>query len=72
MTSSGTSSTRQTSAREGLAKFETKKKGLAVKKLMPESFLNCRFRGTTLPCEELLIALENITTDKVTTHSAPR
>ena len=38
---------------------------LAVKKLMPESLLNCRLRGTTLPHEELLIALENIITDKV-------
>ena len=37
---------------------------------MPESLLNYRFRGTTLPCEELLIALENIIIDKVATHSA--
>ena len=43
---------------------------LAVKQLMPESLLNHRFRGTTLPYEELLIALENIIIDKVTTHSA--
>ena len=45
---------------------------LAVKKLMFESLLNCRFRGTTLPYEELLIALETIVIDKVTTHSAPK
>ena len=39
---------------------------------MPESSLNCRFRGTTLPYEELLIALENITIDKVTAHSVSK
>ena len=37
---------------------------------MPESLLNHRFRGTTLPYEDLLIALENKIIDKVTTHSA--
>ena len=37
---------------------------------MPQSLLNYRFRGTTLPYEELLSALENILIDKVTTHSA--
>ena len=35
---------------------------------MSESLLNCRFRGTTFPYEELFTALENII-DKVTTHS---
>ena len=47
-------------------------KSLAVKRLMPENLLKSRFRGTTLPSlpyEELLIALENIIIDKVTTHS---
>ena len=39
---------------------------------MPESLLNYRFRGTTLPHEELLIALENIVIDKVTTHSTSK
>ena len=39
---------------------------------MLERLLNYRFRGTTLPYEELLIALENIIIDKVTTHSAPK
>ena len=39
---------------------------------MPESLLNYRSRGTTLPYEELLIALENIIIDKVTTHSIPK
>ena len=39
---------------------------------MLESLLNYRFRGTTLSFEELLIALENIIIDKVTTHSAPK
>ena len=38
---------------------------------MPVSLLNYRFRGTTLPYEELLIALENIIIHKVTTHPAP-
>ena len=32
---------------------------------MPGSLLNYRFRGTTLPYEELLIALKNIILDKV-------
>ena len=36
---------------------------------MPESLLTYRSRGTTLPYEELHIALENIIIDKVTTHS---
>ena len=35
-------------------------KMLAVKKLMHESLLNCRFRGTTMSQSELLGALENI------------
>ena len=39
---------------------------------MLESLLNYRFRGTTFPCEDLLIALENIIMDKVTTHSATK
>ena len=43
-----------------------------MKKLTRESLLNCRFRCTTLPHEELLNALENIIIDKVTTHSAPK
>ena len=38
-------------------------------RLMPESLLNYRLHGTTLPYEELLIALEIIIIDKVTTHS---
>ena len=41
-----------------------------MKRLMPGSLLNYRFRGTTLPYEELLIALKNIILDKATTHSA--
>ena len=32
---------------------------LAVKKLMPESLLNNRFRGTTMSYSELIVALEN-------------
>ena len=39
---------------------------------MPESLVNCRFRGTTLPHEELLIALENVIIDKFTRHSASK
>ena len=38
---------------------------LAVKKLMPESLRNCRFRGTTMSYSELIVALENIIIDKV-------
>ena len=37
---------------------------LAVKKLMPESLLNYRFRGTTMSHSELIVALENIIVDK--------
>ena len=39
---------------------------------MPESSQNYRLRGTTLPYEELLIATENITIDKVTAHSVSK
>ena len=41
---------------------------------MLESLLNNRFRGTTFPHGELLIALENIIIiiDKFTTHSASK
>ena len=42
-------------------------KMLAVKKLMPESLLNYRFRGTTMSDSEIIIALENIIVDKVST-----
>ena len=34
---------------------------------MPESLLNCRFRGATLSYEELIVAIEKIIVDKVTT-----
>ena len=37
------------------------------KKLMPESLLNYRFRGTTMSYSELIIVLENIIVDKVST-----
>ena len=49
MTSSGTSSTRRTSTKECLGKFKTKERFWQP---------NYRFRGTTLPYEELFIALE--------------
>ena len=39
---------------------------------MPERLLNYRFRGTTLPYEELLIALENIIIEMLTTHSVSK
>ena len=45
---------------------------LAVKKLMPESLLNYRFRGTTMSYSELLIALENIIVDRVVRVSTVR
>ena len=40
---------------------------LTVKKLMLESLLHFRFRGRTQTYEELLIALENIIIDRVST-----
>ena len=67
MTSSGTSST--TNKNKGrFGKIRDEEKTPEVKKLMPESLLNYRFRGTRLPYEELLIALEHIM-DKLTTRS---
>ena len=53
-------------------KIRDEEKAPAVEKLTPESLLNYRFRGTTLPYEELLTALENIIIDKVTTHSGSK
>ena len=45
-------------------------KMLAVKKLMPESLLNCRFRVTTMSYNEPIIcAGEHIIVDKVVTVS---
>ena len=38
---------------------------VAVKKLMFESLLNFRFRGTTMWHDELLTAMDNVITDKV-------
>ena len=54
------------------AMIRDEEKMLAVRKLMPESLLNCRFRGTTLSCSELLVSLENIIIDKVATVSTVR
>ena len=45
-------------------KIRDEEETLAVKKLMFESLLNYRFRGTSLPCEELLIVLEIIIIEK--------
>ena len=53
-------------------KIRDEEKVLAVKKLMPESLLNYRFRGTTMPFDELIIALENIIIDNVPTISTAR
>ena len=55
-----------------IGKIRDEEKMLAVKKLMPESFLNNRFRGTTMSYSELLVALENIITDKVSTVPTAR
>ena len=46
-------------------KIRDEEKMFAVKKLMAESQLNYRFRGTTMSYNELIFALENITVDKV-------
>ena len=63
----------ETNKYEGrFGKIRDERKTLAVNWLMPESLLNNRFRGTTLPYEELLIALEIFIMDKVTTHSASK
>ena len=51
----------------GFGKIRDEEKMLAVKKLIPESFLDYRFRGATMPYSELIIALENIIVDKVST-----
>ena len=53
-------------------KIRVEEKTLAVKRLMSESLLNYRFRCTTLPYEELHIALENIIIDTATTHSVSK
>ena len=47
-------------------KISDEEKMLTVKKLMPESLLNFRFRGTTMSYVDFIIALENIV-DKVST-----
>ena len=53
-------------------KIRDEEKVLAVKKLMPESLLNYRFRGTAMSYDELIVALENIIVDKVSTVSTAR
>ena len=50
-----------------IGKMRDEGETLAVKKLMLDSLLNCKFHGTTLSYEELIIAIENIIVDKVTT-----
>ena len=53
-------------------KIRDEKKMFAVKKVMPQSLLNHRFRGMTKSYSELLVALENIIIDKVATVSTAR
>ena len=55
-----------------LGKTRDEGKMLAVKKLMLDSLLNFRFRGTILNYEELPNALENIIIDMVSRASATR
>ena len=63
----------ETNKYEGrFGKIRDEEKTLAVKWLTPESLLNYRLHGTTLPQEELVLALENIIIGKVTTHSASK
>ena len=52
-----------------LGKLTTKERTLAVKKLTSESLLDYSFRGTTLSYEELIIAIEYMIVDKITTIS---
>ena len=53
-------------------KIRDEEKVLAVKKLMPESLLNYRFRGKTMSYSELIVALKNIIIDKVATVPAAK
>ena len=53
-------------------KFRDDENMLTVKKLMPESLLNYRFRGTTMSYSELIVSLENIIVDKVATVPTAR
>ena len=63
----------ETNLYEGrFGKIRDEEKTLAVKRTMSQSLRNYRFRGTTLPNEELLIALGKIIKDKVTTHSVSK
>ena len=48
-------------------KIRDEEKMLAFKKLMPEILLNYRFRGTTMSYSEIIVVLENIIVDKVST-----
>ena len=56
----------------GFGKIKDEEKLLEAKKLMPESLLNYRFRGTTMSYSEIIIALENIIVDKVATVPTAR
>ena len=72
MTSSRNSHHRDEEVRRKVWENSRRREDHCSEKLMPESLLNYRLRGTTLPYEELLIALENITIDKVTRHSVSK
>ena len=63
----GTFTSEMNKCENRFGKIRDEEKMLAVKKLMPESFLNYRFRGATMPYCELIIALDNIIIDKVST-----
>ena len=52
-----------------LGKLTTEERTLTVGKLMSESLLNYSFFGTTLSYEELIIAIEYMIVDKITTIS---
>ena len=53
-------------------KIRDEEKMLAIKKLMPESLLDYKFRVTTMSHSELFVALENIIIDKVVTVPTAR
>ena len=72
MTSSGKLHQRDEQVRRKVLENPRRREDSGREKVDPESLLNCRFRGTTLPCEELLDALEDIIIDKVTTHSVSK
>ena len=63
-----TFTTEMTKFENRFGKIRDVEKVLAIKKLMPESLLNSKFRRTEVPYGELIITLENIIIDIVSTH----